>query len=184
MVVYFIYKHGLNFQPFLYALTDKKKLKDSFMKERKKSMFVVKEKELTKDEFINVCKHHGNYILDKRGFETKSPFKKLSNTSVIWLTATDYEEIDVIKKEDTVLLELSRFMDNEAKAFNSDILKALNKLHYFEIYKFINEVQCHHSYFVSGVDTFIAEKYKIDMFSVFLYLYGDTLDMEGLINEY
>lgn len=183
MTVYFIYKHGNNIHPFLYAITDKKKLKESFMKERKKSMFVVKEKIMTKDEFLEICKHHGRYLLAERGFETSSPFPKLSSSSVIWLTTTDYEEMDVITKEDVVILELGKFTDDESKAFNKDLLQALDKLHYFEIYKFINEVQCHHNYFVAGVDTFTTEKYHIDMFGVFMFLYGDSLDMEGLLKD-
>lgn len=183
MTVYFIYKHGPEIHPYLYALTDKKKLKNSFMKERKKSMFVVKEKTMERSDFLNICKTHSKYLLAERGFETNSPFRHLSSSTVIWLTTTDYEEMNVITKEDVVILELGKYTDDISRAFNTDLLKALDKLHYFEIYKFVNEVQCHHSYFVAGVDTFSASKYRIDMFGVFMYLYGSTIDREGLLKD-
>jgi len=183
MTVYFIYKHGPNIHPFLYAITDKKKLRDSFMKERKKSMFIVREKIMNKEEFLEICKHHSRYLLGERGFETNSPFPKLSSSSVIWLTTTDYEEMDVITKEDAVILDLGKYTDDISVAFNKDLLSALEKLHYFEIYKFVNEVQCFHNYFVAGVDTFSSSRYHIDMFGVFMYLYGDSLDMEGLLKS-
>ena len=181
MTVYFIYKHGQDIHPFLYAITDKKKLKDSFVKERKKSLFVVKEKDMTKEQFLQLCSQHGKYLLGKRGFETQSPFPELSSSSVIWLTTTDYEEMDVFTKEDTVLVSLGRYTDDIACAFKKELLKALDLLHYFEIYKFVNDRR--YSYFVEGVDLFSSENYRIDMFGVFLYLYGDTLDKEGLLKD-
>lgn len=181
MTVYFIYKHGDDIRPFLYAITDKKKLKDSFMNERKKSLFVVKEKEMTREAFLNVCKYHGKYLLGKRGFETRSPFPDVSSSTIIWLTTTDYEEMDVFTKEDSVILSLGKFTDDIACAFNKDLLKSLDMLHYFEIYKFVNDRR--YSYFVEGVDLFSSDKYRIDMFGVFLYLYGETLDKEGLIKN-
>ena len=183
MTVYFIYKHGESFEPFLYAITDKKKLKDSFVKERNKHMFVVKEKELTKDEFTIICSNHGKYILGRRGFETQSHSPNLQSKSVIYITTTFQEEMDVIEKDDTIFLSLGKFTDECAKYFNKKLLAALNTMYYFEIYKFVNEVYCYHDYFVRGVDTFTTENYKIDMFGVFLYLYGDSLDKEGLLKD-
>lgn len=181
MTIYFIYKHGENIHPYLYALTDKKKLKDSFIKERKKDMFIVKEKDISKSDFFILCKTHSKYLLNRHAFETNSPFKNISEKAVIYLTTTDYEEMDVIMKEDKVILDISRFTDYEAKAFNKDLLIALNNLHYFEINKFANIHE--NNYFLSGVKTFDISNYRIDMFGVFLYFYGNTLDKNGLMKE-
>lgn len=181
MTVYFIYKHD-SFHPFLYAVTDKKQLKTSFMEERKKSMFIVKEKSITKEEFLEFCKRHSKYLLGRRGFRTNSP-SSFYNDTVVYLTATDYEEMDSITKEDQVFFEIGKYTDEDAKAFNKKILNALNKLHYFEVYKFINELCCYHDSFVSGVDSFHSEKFSIDSFGVFLYLYGNTLNMKGIIKN-
>ena len=183
MTVYFIYKHSENIHPFLYAITDKKRLKDSFMKERKKSLFVVKEKSVTKEQFLNICKNHGRYLLGRRGFYTNSPSSSFSAKSIIYLTTTEYEEMDVITKEDTVILELGRYTDEDARAFNVKLLKALHELHYFEIYKFVNDYYCQDDYFVKGISSFSSNNYQIDMFGVFLYLYGHTLDKKGLIKD-
>ena len=181
MTVYFIYKHD-QFSPFLYAVTDKKYLKKSFMEERKKSMFTAIEKIISKEEFLEFCKHHSKYLLGRRGFRTNSP-SSFNNDAIVYLTATDYEEMDVVTKEDCVFLEIGRYTDEEAKVFNKDILKALNILHYFEIYKFVNDNHCEYDYFVRGVDKFTSENYKIDNFGVFLYLYGNTINMKGLIKN-
>ena len=51
MIVYFIYKLTNGLHPYLYALTDKENLKDDFIFERKKNMFLVKEKDLSKSEY-------------------------------------------------------------------------------------------------------------------------------------
>ena len=176
MTVYFIYKNDKINAPFLYAITDNKKLKNSFMKERKKSLFVVKEKEMEKEEFKEILKFHDKYLLGRHGFETKhvssNKFEKSTN---VFLTTTRYEEMDVFTKSDKVILEIGRLTHEYAKCFNTKMLKALDTLHYFEIYKFKNDVFEDYDYFVDGVEPFSINNNRIDSLGVFLYLYGNTL---------
>ena len=136
MKVYLIYRHGINgFQPFLYAFTNDKKIKESFMKERKKEMFACTTKELTEKEYKRLCNHNSGYILGRRGFETKSSSSFNDKTNV-FITATMAEEISVYSAEDKVMVQMSKFIDYESRYFNSDILKALSVLLYFNIQKF------------------------------------------------
>ena len=109
--VYFIYKHDKINSPSLYAITDKKELKKSFMEERKKSLFVVKSRELSKDEFKQIMKESRSYLLGRRGFETKpsSSYSVLQKKTTVFITATEYEEMDVFIKTDSVILEISKF---------------------------------------------------------------------------
>ena len=183
MKIYFIYKHGGLLQPSLYAITDKKKLKNSFIKERKKDIFTVKEKEVTKEELTMILRNHSSYLLGRHGFETQSMSSDLPKKCYIYLTTTFKEEIDVVEKEDSIFLYLGKLIDDDAKFFNEKLLKALNELHYFEIYKFVNQIYMYNDYFVKGVEEIYTGKYKLDLFSVFLFLYGDTLDKKGLIEN-
>ena len=184
MTVYFIYKHGKNIDtPYLYAITDNKRIKDKFFRERKKSMFKSIEKDMDKNLYKKFLSEHKSYELWRRGFETSSP-DGLGKKAHIFLIATAYEEMNVVTQNDRVIMEIGKYTDEIARTFNKDLLKALNKLYYFEIYKFCNSdfYGCN-DYFVRGVIPFKSEDFCIDSFSVFLFLYGDTLDKKVIINS-
>ena len=66
MIVYFIYKLTNGLHPYLYALTDKENLKDDFIFERKKNMFLVKEKDLSKSEYKSLLSQNSKYLLGRR----------------------------------------------------------------------------------------------------------------------
>ena len=176
--VYFIYKNDKINSPHLYAITDKKELKKSFLNERKKSLFIVKERELNKDEFNEIMKKHSSYMLGRRGFETKFPssYNSLKNVTTVYLTATDYEEMDVFTKTDNVILELSKYTDEESEVFNDKLLKALDTIMYFYCMQYGNTVVNSYNYFLDGIDVIGSMKdFKIDELGVFIYLFGNTL---------
>lgn len=176
MKVYFIYKNDKINNPHLYAITDKKDLKNSFMEERKKSLFVVKKKELEKDEYKEFIRNHSTYLLGRRWFETKpSSSNSLEKRAVAYITATQSEEMDVFMKMDDVLLEISKFTDEASIAFNTKLLHALNKLMYFEIKKYREIIYNTYNYFTDGVEYAPISDIKIDALGVFLYLYGNTM---------
>ena len=187
MTVYFIYKHGKHVNtPFLYAVTDNKELKDTFIKERKKNMFKVMKKDIKKDDYKQFLYDHKSYELGRRGFETRSSSSNnlLCKKEYVYLVATGYEEMEVYVKSDTVILEIGKYTREYAQTFNKKILHALNKLHYFEIYKFRNrEVYHYEDEFVSGVIPFEKDDFVIDSLGVFLFLYGNTLDIGGIKHE-
>ena len=120
--VYFIYKNDKINSPSLYAITDKKELKKSFMEERKKSLFIVKERELNKDEFKDIMKNNSNYLLERRGFITKpsSSNSLLEKRCEVYLTTTSYEEMDVYIKSNKAEKELYTQLDEKAKDSNKE----------------------------------------------------------------
>lgn len=181
MTVYFIYKHSDGLEPYLYAITDKKDLRDSFFQERKKSMFISKKKEITKDKYTIICSRYSQYILGRKGYKTKS-FSSLNDTEIVYLVSTNKEESSIIEKEDKVFLHIGQFTDEDAKYFNDEILKALDTLMYFDMYKYTNLMYNIDDYFTSGI-CIMPDKYKLDEFGVFLYLFGNTLDKERIIKN-
>lgn len=176
--VYFIYKNDKINSPSLYAITDKKDLKNSFMKERKKSLFVVKERELNKDEYNEIMKSSRSYLLGRRGFVTKpsSGYSTLKERCEVYLTATSKEEMDVFIKTDAVMLEVSKYTDEVSEVFNTKLMKALNTLKYYDLLAYRNNVYNTYSYFTQPLESTISSSdFKIDELGVFLYFYGYTL---------
>lgn len=178
MLVYLIYKKPENSEPSLYAFTDKKYLKESFCEEREMSLFSVVDREVSKEEYKHLSRSLHSYILGRRGFETNSSSSVLvSKKTHVYITATETEEMDVFIKSDVVMYEMAKHTDLIVKYFKDDIIKALNTIHYFEIYKFANPDDM--DYFIEGVSPYTIDagnsNFKADMLSVFLYLYGNTM---------
>jgi hypothetical protein len=183
MKAYFIYRHdGNGINPYLYAVTDNKELKNSFIKERKKNLFTVVKKDLNQKDYKSFINEHHGYVLGRRGYET-SASSSLSKIHV-FLTSTMNEEMDVYTKADMVILDVGRNTQEYCCCFNEKLLNALNILHYFEIYKFKNkEEYLYEDYFVNGVQPFRSDNYDIDSLGVFMYLYGHTLDRKEIGKE-
>ena len=184
MKVYFIYLHNIDgFSPWLYAFTDSKKLNDSFIKERKKDMFTSVKKEITEEEFLSIKKKYSGHILRRRGFTTKSS-SSISSKVTIKITATEAEEIEVYTKEDMCMDVLSKHTDDEAQYFNDDIINALHILHYFEALSYNQEkVYGFRNFFLEGLPPFEVTNYSIDHFSIFMMLYGRTIDRDYLMKN-
>ena len=176
--VYFIYKNDKINSPSLYAITDKKELKKSFMEERKKSLFIVKERELNKDEFKDIMKNNSNYLLERRGFITKpsSSNSLLEKRCEVYLTTTSYEEMDVYIKSDSVVLEIAKYTDEVSTVFNDKLTKALYKLKYFDVMSYKNSVFNVYNPYVEPLSYKDGtEIFRIDELGMFIYLYGNTM---------
>lgn len=186
MKLYLIYKKTQDV-PILYAITNKKYIKDNFVNERKKDMFVVKSKEMPKDEITDFLNTNNRYVLGIRGFETSCEvLGKVSRTHV-YLTTTVSEEMDSFIRSDIAILEMAKKTDSYSKYFNNKLINALNKLKYFEIYKFKEETYESYSdkYFenISAFDNYHNGKYCIDSFGVFMFLYGNTIDSKFILKD-
>ena len=179
MKAYFIYRVDTPYEPYLYAVTDLKELKKSFLRERKKGMFKSVTKNLTSEEWYEFYRDHNRYILASRGYYTKA--ENSSKSVFVIITSTMYEEDDTFIKADRALLEVGRHTDEIALACNNEILWALNELNYFEIYKFTNMTE--HQPFLDGISPYELIDNNIDAFNVFCMLYGDTIDLNNLGKE-
>lgn len=179
MKVYFIYLNDKINTPSLYAITDDKNLKNSFMEERKKSLFIVKQKEIDKKDYKNFISRHDGYLLGRRCFETKSSSSELlKNRAVAYITATWSEEMRVHTSMDKVVLEISRFTDEYSGAFNKKILSALNTLLYFDVLAYKCDMTGNSSYLTSGFNYLPPNDFRIDALGVFLYYYGYTMSTD------
>lgn len=183
MKVYFIYLHNIDgHSPWMYAFTDKKELKDSFIKERKKDKFIAVKKDITEDEFKKLKKNYSGHILGRRGFETKSSSSS-STKIIVKMTCTQAEEESVYTKEDTCFSVLAKYTDEISRYFNDELILALHKLHYFEAEQYEKQnVIGMRDYFLEGLPPFEITDYSIDYFGVFLMLYGNTLDKKELLS--
>ena len=171
-----------SFSPWLYGITNNKKVKDSFMKERKKDLFISKKQEISKEKYKFICDKYSGHILERRGFETK-PSSSLVSKQLVYLTTTAAEEIAVYTKEDDIFKLLSNHTDDDAQFFNVDILDALHTLHYFEAMRYGYDMIYRDSSFLEGVNPLKPCEYKIDHFSLFMRLFGNTVDVENIIKE-
>ena len=165
---YFIYKVNKELTPFLYAITDKKELKDSFLRERNPN-FICKKYKLNKESEIEVKKQIPNRILTKSGFETSDKNGKHN----IYLTVTSEEEIETFSHDDDILNIIERNIDRELCYANTDVTKALYQLLYFDFMKFMDYVDP----FLDGVgnDDVPFTNYKFDRLGVFIELFGHTM---------
>lgn len=175
MNVYFIYQKREGFTPFLYAYTEKKSIKDRFKDERNMSLFSITKNELSKKDLYRFEMDHRAYHLDVRAFETSTVIDDSVKRSHVYLVATELEEMSVFTNSDKIIEEIAKHTSSISKAFNKELLEALNTLYYFEIYKYKHAFD----YFVSGVYGFKPTTndglYRLDSFSVFYKLYGNTL---------
>lgn len=182
MKIWFIYKltEMNDPTPFLYAYTTKKYLVDMFKEERNMDLFVVKKKDITKEQYAQFQKDHHNLELGRRGFYTSSSHS-LSSKQVVYITATKSEEFDVFVNTDTIILELGKSISPYSNAFNRELSESLSNIFYFAIKEFTESTE----YFLIGdesqyqYDTFTFNDtnfdFDFDELEVFIYLFGKTM---------
>lgn len=171
MNVYFIYKDSL------YAITNNKKVLDSFLSERNPKLFKIVKHKMTRETYLYLIKDYHKYQLDFRQLETKSNIDIGRRKIKVAIVATEYEEMDVFLKADKVFTEIGEKLLEICEYFNEDVLKALETLHYFELYKFSNNFteQQHFYDGYYGMPVFDIKNYTIDQLGLFIYLYGNTM---------
>ena len=166
--------HGDKFTPRIYAITDKKELKDSFLSERNPDLFIAKKKKVTQEEKVSIMMNLNGRMLSNRGFVTKD--EDGEKTEVI-LTVTEEEDIDTYSYSDEQVFEfINKFTNPIAECFKDNILEALHELLYFHIMKFYDS----ENPFLDGIGSNRLPEiggcnYMIDRLSAFLQLYGYTM---------
>ena len=94
------------------------------------------------------------------------------------------EAYGVVSYTKTIMTYMQLFVDfGFMLSGTKDIIKALHKLHYFEIQKWgqTNELGIS-DYFMSGIHEMDFDEYKVDNFGIFMFLYGETIDKEAILN--
>ena len=169
---YFIYMKRSGLTPTLYAITDKKKLKDSFLSERNPNLFVCKKKLLDSNEVINVKSSLGQRMLYDREFETSDD----EGIHKVHLVVTEKEDIDSYTHDNKALEILGRNTNPELMCANDSITNALHTLLYYHVMSFVTG---NDDPFLDGVSAlppkFFDSGYKIDRLGIFLMMYGDTM---------
>ena len=152
MTIYFIYFKGSE-EPYLYAITDKKKLLKKFKIQRNMDKFHVSEHEMDRDGFLEVCKNHSMYFLCERGIYTSSICNDRYVQGFIDLVITSKEDMEIVQSEDKFYMMLeNRFTRTPIEAFNKELLIALNELGYFHVYKYSLTIHGFNTSFLEGIN--------------------------------
>lgn len=168
---------GLLDVPRMYAVTHKKHIAQGFKESRNMKYFLLKEYEQDDDEFKLHADKYRNYILGTRGFTTRSK-DSINGQETVYITATQGEEEHTYIQSENVTFELGKHTVDNSEIFNDDIVKSLNDLQYFEMYRFYRDSD---AYFYSGLEDFTRPEdfdWKIDMLALFLYYYGYTMNLK------
>lgn len=169
---YFIYLKREGLTPTLYAVTDKKKLKDSFLRERNPKLFFCKKKSLNKYEDLNVKEILRRRMLHKSFLITKDDIGKHE----VKIVLTEDEELECYTGDSIALKEISKHVDYQMMYANDDLLKSLNTLLYFHI---LNTYENRDNPFLDCNPTPIFDvNYSVDTLGLFIKLYGYTLKKE------
>jgi hypothetical protein len=160
--------------PILYAFTNDKELYQAFKEERDMKKFIIQKKEIKEDEYKKFADKYRGCVLGRRGYLTKPPSSDyLGKRYHLKIVSTWDEEMQSYIQGESVYHFLREYIDPIATYFNTDILKALNTLGYFNVMKFVTpELN-----FLDGVidrENFLSFDYDVDAFSVFNALYGNT----------
>lgn len=187
MKIYLIYKRvECEEQSTLYAFTTKAYIKDRFVEERRKDVFRVREKELSKSLFRSFLSKYKSLELSIKSFETRdlNITGERYKTKYIQFVASYKEELDVFIKSDQVIYEIGKNTTSCAQYFNSELIRALYILLYFDIYKFAKGIYINDS-FAECLPYFEFDNrergYKVDQFMMFLKLFGNTIDYKNLL---
>ena len=162
--------------PSLYAFTENKELADKFELTRDMKQFYLKKVKMSEEEFTKFRYDFGHCNLRLSGFTTRI---KDFGKDIVFLVTTELEEEQTYLKADNILKELAKYTLMDGAYFNTDILKALNKLNYFALYKFysMDEYYLYNGFNPTEVNHFdLGIEY--DMLNLFFYFYGNTMNMK------
>lgn len=176
-MIYIIYKVCSNEgvplpEPFLYAVTDKKDLCKEFTRQRNMNLFTVTKKDTTEEEEYLFYRMHSSYYLDER--EYADGVSKDAPRYTIVSSLHEYSR--VMHSESDAAYEISRSFRKSYYDMMSDEMKAaMDARMYSDILSYVDFMD---RYFMPSFDI-MDERPKIStsMFQVFMYIYGDTLDI-------
>ena len=181
--LYYIKLKGLT--PALYAYTNNKQYHNKFEKERNNEIFIVKEKEVTKQDFYNFSARHSNLNLKSCLFETYTEEEDGYKRNIVELVCTYNEESSVILNFEYINKEVAKATSEVAMSFNNEVMSALNKLYYYDFLKqkmynedYINMLEYNKTY-LDGINNMSDTPfgYSYDYLNIFIKMYGYTLKM-------
>lgn len=189
MKIWMIYKRPDNGEtPSLYAFTNDEKLKKQFLRERKKSLFVVVEKETDKKNYNMLIDKNHRYELKRGRLKTKSSSSLyMTNVETVEITITSGEEMDIFLKDNSILLDLGKYTDDIATNFNEDLMIALTELLYYDVLKEWQLPFDVPTFFAGYHDIFenkeslLNNSFILDEFGIFMYLFGYTISKKGIL---
>lgn len=162
--------------PRLYAHTTNKELAEQFEMTRDMKQFYLKKVKMTDEEYNEFRYKYSASNLRLSGFTTNI---KDFGPDVMFLVTTEKEEEDTYLRADDILKELGKYTMMDGAYFNKEIMKALNELNYFSLYKFYSNDE---NYLFNGFNPANANHFdlgiKYDMLNLFFYFYGSTLNVK------
>lgn len=165
-------KRGAFSSPIIYAYTNNNALAKRFIETRDMTKFVYKTDNIDKETFNQyVLKYKSQLLVDSKLVTQKN----ITEKQIISLPVTQLEEEQVYVNADKILEELSKYTNNTAQLFNDEILSALDKLKYFDIYNFYN----YHNIYYQSVIMPSDLNLNVDYLSLFIYFSGNTLKLKG-----
>lgn len=185
-------KENNSMQPFLYAYTRDDAISAEFKRTRNPDLFIYKHSKEPIDIIADIEFHHPGIRLRKTSLKTRSP-KDPSKLVPISMVLTCEEERNVISAQDNLynLIGIKSCMDDMTMLCNG-LNHALKDLQYFSIFRYMSQMQyidANLSHFYDGVGRDgIYQVYGMepgplpniisDEFSVFIFMYGNTLRLE------
>lgn len=179
--LYYIKLKGLT--PALYAYTNNKQYHKKFEKERNSEIFIVKEKEVSKQEFYNFSAKHTNLNLKSCLFETYTEDEDEYKRNIVELVCTYNEESSVILNFEYINKEVAKSTNEVSMSFNKELMSALDKLYYYDFLKqkmnaedYTNMLEYNKTY-LDGINDMSDTPfgYNYDYLAIFVKMYGYTL---------
>lgn len=133
--------------------------------------------------WLDYLKKYKGHVLSLSTF-TISSEDSITGHIQIKIPVTFHEEETVYIHTDKVYEELSKYTNYQMEFANEQLMSALNKLHYYDLYKFFNGLyDYNHDPF--EVDNLYLNRFNIDIdyFSIFHYFYGNLMDVKTINKE-
>jgi len=182
MKFWLIYRTDLG-EPFVYGITDDKKIKDKFWDQRKHSKFYIKEFSVPKKEYLNALKSYSQLLLLDHGLLTKSK-DSITGLGTIPIIITSDEEIKLYTSQDRLTIEMGKMTKPYCKTFKPKLLEALYDLQYF-YFRAMQESPIVEP-FLPELDRVFQDNWPfqaIDEFGVFMMLFGNTLNLKKILKK-
>lgn len=127
----------------LYAITNNKKYRDIFRLTRKKQCFIEKSEEIDEDEWVDIANKNNAYVL---GIYSYSHFvrrvslhEEMEDRDFV-STWEEKENVTLNTEFDSIPVNFPLFTDMDPYPLDDKIIRALEKLEFFSIWKFLSEL--------------------------------------------
>lgn len=183
MKIWLYYIKLKNLTPSLYAFTNNKGYHKKFEKERNDELFVIKEKEVSKEDYYDFANKHSHLNLKPCLYETYIETDDGYKRNIVELICTYNEESSVILNFEYINREIAKATSEVALRFNSKLMEALDDLYYYDFLKQKLNGDTYWNMYEYN-KTYIAEldglsespfDYNYDYLAIFIKMYGYTL---------